>query len=149
VREVVTPVHEWLRTVYGHVTEDSSTVGSCLRTGPIQARKAPMIEVAPGCYRPNFQYRYMSEDVPYGLVATRALAQIAGVRTPMIDEVLTWAQSALGRVYLVDGELTGADAAELPLPQNHGVRTVAELVAWYAAGAPSAAPSQQRNPAPT
>jgi hypothetical protein len=65
----------------------------------------------------------------------------------MIDEVLTWAQSALGRVYLADGGLMGADVAELPLPQNHGVRTVAELVEWYTAGAQGAAPSQQRNPA--
>jgi hypothetical protein len=133
LREMVTSVHEWLRTVYGHVTADMSTVGSCFRTGPIQARKAPMLEVAPGRYRPNFQYRYLSEDVPYGLVATRALAQLAKVRTPMIDEVLTWSQSALEKVYLVGDELVGADAAELPLPQNHGIGTLSELIDWYAA----------------
>jgi hypothetical protein len=133
LRAMVNPVHEWLRTVYGHVTADMSTVGSCFRTGPIQARKAPMIEVGPGRYRPNFQYRYMSEDVPYGLVATRALAQLAEVNTPMIDEVLRWGQSALEKVYLVGNELTGADAAALPLPQNHGISTLPGLIDWYAA----------------
>jgi hypothetical protein len=147
LRAMVIPIHEWLRTVYGHVTADTSSVGACFRTGPIQARRAPMTEFAPGRYRPNFEYRYMSEDVPFGLVATRALAELAGVQTPMIDEVLTWAQSALGKVYLVDGRLNGADARDLPLPQNHGVTTLSELIDWYGDDASTGAPRRHRNPA--
>jgi hypothetical protein len=39
-----------------------------------------MLEVRPGKFVPNFGYGYLSEDVPFGLVATRALAEIAGCR---------------------------------------------------------------------
>jgi hypothetical protein len=130
LRDVVIPIHEWLRNVYGAVTADTSTVASCFRTGPIQARKAPMIEVRPGRFLPDFEYRYLSEDVPFGLVSTRALAEIAGVATPVIDEVVTWAQSAMHKSYLVGNGLTGPDAQDLPLPQNYGVSTVSDLLAW-------------------
>lgn len=125
------PIHEWLTTAYGHVTQDISTVATCFRTGPIQARRAPTIEVRPGKFRPDFQYRYLTEDVPYGLVATRALAEIAQVDTPAIDEVITWAQSVLGKVYLVNDKLQGPDAGELRIPQNCGVSTLADLISWY------------------
>jgi predicted dinucleotide-binding enzyme len=130
LREVVT-VHQWLRASYAHVTGDVSTVASCFRTGPIQARKAPMIKVGPGRFVPNFEYRYLTEDVPFGLVVTRALAEIVNVRTPAIDEVVRWAQSAMQKRYLVDGRLEGRDAIDLPVPQHHGLSTLADLIGWY------------------
>ena len=137
LQPVVLPIHEWLRTAYGQVTGDTSTVAGCFRTGPIKARRAPMIEVRPGKFVPNFQYRYLSEDVPFGLVATRALAEIAGVETPMIDEVIAWAQSVLQRAYLLGDALRGRDAEDLPIPQNYGVSTVSDLIDWYTEGDPS------------
>jgi hypothetical protein len=127
----VAPVHEWLRSSYAHVTGDLSTVASCLRTGPIQMRKAPMIEVRPGKFVPNFGYRYLTEDVPYGLVITRALADLVGVKTPTIDEVVRWAQSAMKMVYLVEGRLDGPDAIDLPIPQHHGLTALSDLIEWY------------------
>ena len=127
----VIPVHEWLRASYSHVTADQTTVATCFRTGPIQARKAPMIEVAPGRLVPNFAYRYLSEDVPFGLVITRALAEIADIETPTIDEVILWAQSKMQKVYLDDGKLNGRDVRDLPIPQNYGVSTVSRLIQWY------------------
>jgi predicted dinucleotide-binding enzyme len=131
--ESVIPVHEWLRSSYPHVTGDMSTVATCFRTGPIQARKAPMIEARPGKFVPNFGYRYLSEDVPFGLVITRALAEIANVETPMIDEVVSWAQAAMKTVYLVDGKLRGPDAMDLPIPQRHRVFELQDLIEWYGA----------------
>jgi predicted dinucleotide-binding enzyme len=127
----VLPIHEWLRTAYSHVTEDTSTVATCFRTGPIQARRAPMVEIRPGTFVPDFQYRYLSEDVPFGLVATRALAEIAAVETPTIDEVIMWAQSVLQKSYLVRDGSRGPDTKDVPIPQNYGVSTMADLIDWY------------------
>jgi hypothetical protein len=130
LQEVI-PVHEWLRSSYGHATGDTNTVATCLRTGPIRARKAPMNEVRPGRFAPNFGYRYLSEDVPYGLVITRALADIVNVRTPTIDKVVRWAQSAMQKIYLVGEELEGRDVRDLPIPQHHGVSALSDLIEWY------------------
>jgi opine dehydrogenase len=53
---------------------------------------------------PNFDCRYLTEDVPFGLVPTRALAEIADIETPAIDEVIAWAQSVMhGTYWLVTG----------------------------------------------
>jgi predicted dinucleotide-binding enzyme len=138
---VVLPIHEWLQTAYGQVTGDTSSVAACFRTGPIQARRAPMIEIRPGTFVPDFQYRYLSEDVPFGLVVTRALAEIAAVETPMIDEVIAWAQSVLQKAYLVGDGLRGPDAKDVPIPQNYGVSTGSDLIDWYTQGDPSILPA--------
>jgi hypothetical protein len=127
----VTGVHDWLRSVYAHVTTDVTTVGSCFRTGPIQARLAPMKEVAPGKFVPDFAYRYLSEDVPFGLVVTKGLASVVGVRTPTIDAVILWSQAVAQKEYLRNGQLDGADATHLPIPQNYGFRKQASLIDWY------------------
>jgi NAD/NADP octopine/nopaline dehydrogenase, alpha-helical domain/NAD-dependent glycerol-3-phosphate dehydrogenase N-terminus len=143
----VVPVHDWLRVSYSHVTGDLTSVATCFRTGPIQARKAPVTEVAPGRFVPNFEYRYLSEDVPYGLVVTRAFAEIAGVPTPTIDDVIAWAQPKLQKVYLADGRLEGPDTKELPIPQNYGVSSLSDLIEWYADYSITGARSSQTEPA--
>ena len=135
----VVPVHEWLREAYPHATADQSSAAACFRTGPLQMRRAPMTEIAEGRFVPDFEYRYLSEDIPYGLVVTRAVAEIAGVGTPAIDEVIRWGQWRLDKEYLsADGSLTGSDVPGLPIPQNHGIATLDDLIAWY--GQRSAAP---------
>jgi NAD/NADP octopine/nopaline dehydrogenase, alpha-helical domain len=131
----VQSVHDWLRSSYADVTADLRTVAACFRTGPIQARRAPMIEVTPGQFIPNFQYRYLTEDVPYGLVVTRALGELINVKTPTIDEVISWAQHVMAKVYLIDGRLCGTDIIDLPIPQNHGILSLKDLIKWYSAEA--------------
>ena len=91
-----------------------------------------MVETTSGQLVPNFEYRYLSEDVPFGLVVTKAVAQLAQVETPAIDAVIRWAQPKLNRRYLVAGKLDGPDTRELPLPQNHGADTLEDLLRWYA-----------------
>jgi len=125
------PIHEWLCMSYPTQTADLSSVTSCLRTGPIQARKAPMAEVAPGEFVPDFQYRYISEDMPYGLAIAKSIGQMADVATPALDAVIDWSQKKLGKQYLVNGELTGEDVHELRIPQNYGLNNLSELLAFY------------------
>jgi len=128
----VLSVHDWLRVSYPTQTEDLSSTAACFRTGPLQHRRAPMIESSPGRFVPDFRYRYLGEDVPYGLAVTRAFAEIAGVQTPAVDAVVSWAQEKLGTRYLVDGEMRGEDARSLPIPQNYGIDSMEALVDWYA-----------------
>jgi NAD/NADP octopine/nopaline dehydrogenase-like protein len=125
------PIHEWLCMSYPTQTADFSSVATCFRTGPIQARKAPMIEVAPGEFVPDFEYRYVSEDVPYGLVISKSIGEIADVPTPTLDAVIEWSQDRLGKRYLVNGKLDGEDVHELRVPQNYGIKNLDELLAFY------------------
>jgi hypothetical protein len=81
---------------------------------------------------PNFNYRYLTEDVPYGLAVVRAIAELAGVQTPAIDAVLRWTADKTGKEYFRDDKLAGSDARELPIPQNHAIDSLTKLVDWYA-----------------
>lgn len=76
---------------------------------------------------PDFQSRYLSEDVPFGLIPTRGIAELAGVATPVIDRVIQWAQARLDQEYLVDGKLCGRHLMATRTPQRYGLYSLDQL----------------------
>ena len=56
-----------------------------------------------------------------GLVVTRGVAELAGVPTPHMDDVILWCQDMIGKEYLgVDGKLNGKDLNSTRAPQRYG-----------------------------
>lgn len=47
--------------------------------------------------------RYLTEDAPYSLVAMRSLAQLKGVKTPLMDSVICLAGALMGQDYMNEG----------------------------------------------
>jgi opine dehydrogenase len=45
---------------------------------------------------PSLRHRYVMEDVGYGIVPMAALGELAGVKTPVIDALITLASTAVG-----------------------------------------------------
>lgn len=122
---VVQPLQDWLLQAYGEAIADPSTLRSAFASNSAYAGlKAPVREVAPGQFIPDFSSRYLTEDVPFGLAASRAIAHLAGVETPAIDQVIAWAGNRLGRDYL------GHDAGEARIPQKYGLKTLEQLIAF-------------------
>eukprot|EP00798_Chlamydomonas_sp_ICE-L_P017605 gene17605-23938_t len=78
-------------------------------------------------WEPDFQNRYFTEDIPFGLCIYKGVADIAGVATPHMDSVLTWVQGHMGKEYVVDGKLKGKDVGETNAPQRWGITTVEGL----------------------
>jgi hypothetical protein len=81
-------------------------------------------EVSPGQFAPDFQARYLAEDVPFGLAVSRAIASQAGVETPTMDKVIAWAGTRLGKDYL------DRDASEARIPKKYGVGNLEALIAF-------------------
>jgi len=81
-------------------------------------------EVSPGQFVPDFGARYLAEDVPFGLAVSRAIAELAGVETPTMDEVIAWAGAQLGKDYL------DRDAREARIPQKYGLGSLEALIAF-------------------
>ena len=90
---------------------------------------APVLS-PPGDCRPDLASRFFREDIPYGLLPVRAVAQLAGVETPAIDELLSWAQELLGERFLLGPRLALEGLMHLPLPQSLGIRRLDDLVSW-------------------
>jgi hypothetical protein len=120
----VRPIGEWLKRSYQSSIADDSTLQSRFATNRSYAGLlAPMHNVETG-FIPDFQARYLSEDVPYNLLVTRGVAELAGVNTPGIDQVIVWAQRCLNKEYLVNGKLSGKDMPATRAPQRYGFEKI-------------------------
>eukprot|EP00581_Thalassiosira_minuscula_P008322 CAMPEP_0183703908 /NCGR_PEP_ID=MMETSP0737-20130205/1452_1 /TAXON_ID=385413 /ORGANISM="Thalassiosira miniscula, Strain CCMP1093" /LENGTH=427 /DNA_ID=CAMNT_0025930711 /DNA_START=154 /DNA_END=1437 /DNA_ORIENTATION=- len=117
-------VSEWMTRSYGDDIGDKTNIYTMLRTNKgYRGLTHPMREVevdGKTKYLPNFRYRYFTEDIPMGLVVTRGIAELAGVSTPHMDDVILWCQGVLGKEYLVDGKLEGKDVESTRAPQRYG-----------------------------
>jgi hypothetical protein len=117
-------VRELMERSYGDDIGDKTNIYTMLRTNKgYRGLTHPMREVhvdGKTKYLPNFKYRYFTEDIPMGLVVTRGIAELAGVPTPHMDDVILWCQEMLGKEYIVDGKLTGKDIHSTRAPQHYG-----------------------------
>jgi opine dehydrogenase len=52
---------------------------------------------------PSLDHRYIREDIGYGLVPMAAIGKLVGVKTPVMDALITLASTALGVDFRVEG----------------------------------------------
>lgn len=122
-------MYDWDIGCYGNDIQDKTNLMTALRTNSGYAGIThPMTQTSDSKYVPDFNHRFLTEDIPFGLVVIRGIAEIAGTPTPRIDEVLTWCQQKLGKEYLVDSKLIGKDLTETRCPQRYGITTLAEML---------------------
>lgn len=129
----VLPINECLKWTYKDHMAKWGSAKECFTTNaPYKGLGSPLIEVAKGYWVPDFKNRYFSEDIPYGLLVNRGLAELLGVPTPAMDTVIEWVQNEVGRKWLVDGRV---NVEELPQasPQAYGL-TLADLKDLYQVG---------------
>ena len=125
----VIPMYEWDISCYGNDISDKTNLMTALRTNSgYEGITHPMIQIEGGNYIPDFNHRFLAEDVPFGLIVIRGIAEIAGAPTPCIDKVLLWCQQKMGKEYLVGSNLMGKDLATTRCPQRYGFRTISEVL---------------------
>lgn len=127
----VRPLEQWLLSAYADTIEDAGSLKGCFVTNRSYTGLRAPVKLAPGGWVPDFQARYLAEDLPYALVVTRGIADLAGIATPQIDDVIGWGQERLGKSYLVGGKLQGADVAASHAPQRFGYDDLQVLMRAY------------------
>ena len=114
---------------YPEDISDKTNLYTAIQTNAAyQGLKHPVKKSDDGKYLPDFTYRYMTEDIPYGLVVIRGIAEIVGVETPNIDKVLLWSQEKMGKEYLVNSKIQGKDVEKSRAPQRYGFTTLESMV---------------------
>lgn len=127
----VLPVKKWLLDSYADKIENDSTLSSAFKTNRAYCGlKAPVRKLENNAYIPDFQSRYLTEDVPTGLVVTAGLARLVNVKTPVIDQVVSEVSRWMGKDYLSEGTLGGENIEETRVPQNFGIHNYFELRAF-------------------
>lgn len=110
------------------IEDDSSLLKAMQTNSACRMLRHPTCALEEG-YEPNFEYSYLTEDVPMHLVAIRGLAALVGVRTPSSDKVLLWSQEKLGKEFLVGSDLSGKDLESARAPQSFGFTKLDDLLA--------------------
>lgn len=124
----VHPLGEWVRRSYAKDIMDPSSLRNCFVTNRSYAGlKAPMQPTDDGLV-PDLHARYLSEDIPFGLVVTRGIAELISVNTPTMDKVIHWAQKCLGKKFLKAGKLQGQDIANSRAPQRYGYQQLSHFI---------------------
>ncbi|KAK3090689.1 hypothetical protein FSP39_013758 [Pinctada imbricata] len=124
----VVPLIDWYKNHYSDQLVDDSSLMRALQTNKAyDGLVHPMKETSDGKFVPDFAYRYLSEDVPFGMAVQKGIAELAGVKTPVMDEVLTWAQEKIGKEYIIGSKLTGKNVPETLVPQNYDIANIGDL----------------------
>lgn len=121
-------LREWLLSCYEGEIGDTSTLQKMFITNKAyDGLRSPMKEVEPGVFEADFSSRYIIEDVPCGLLITKSVAQIAGVSTPAIDEVLQGLDNWTGYNYLGKLASVKSISATSRLPEVYGITTLQSM----------------------
>eukprot|EP01064_Diplonema_japonicum_P033688 TRINITY_DN6718_c0_g1_i1.p1 TRINITY_DN6718_c0_g1~~TRINITY_DN6718_c0_g1_i1.p1 ORF type:complete len:415 (+),score=98.80 TRINITY_DN6718_c0_g1_i1:65-1309(+) len=130
IKDSVLPVNQYLKWAYGSSITDHSSAGACYRTNKqFHGVASPLLEVAPGYWVPNFKSRYFTEDIPFGLLTNKGIAELIGVPTPSMDCVIEWAQHEMGKKWIVDHKIN-PDETPQQTPQALGM-TFQSFIAMY------------------
>ncbi|MDH6306215.1 opine dehydrogenase [Parabacteroides sp. PF5-5] len=88
--------------------------------------KMAMINQA-GKYYVDYSNRYFTEDIPFGLLIIKSIAEAMSMDTPYIDTLLQWMQGRMQKEYLVGSELKGQDLPCSGIIQNFGIDNIRKL----------------------
>jgi hypothetical protein len=125
----VETVKKWLLRSYSQSIGDSSSLASAFRTNrSYDGLMLPVTKKSAG-YVPDYKSRYLTEDIPFGLLFSKSVAEMVGIRTPRIDKVIRVAGSWIGKRYLGDdGSVSEPDSKEARIPWNYGIDSAEALV---------------------
>ncbi len=122
-------IKNWMLRSYSEDIGDTSSFHRMINTNKgYQGLVHPMIKTDEGKYIPNFGYRYMTEDIPVGLVVTRGIAELCGVQTPSMDKVIKFGEKVMNKKFLEGGKVAGPDIAMTRSPQAFGIKTIEEFI---------------------
>lgn len=110
---------DWFDRVYG--VREATLVETCQRLtynsdGPYQATGTPK----------SLDHKFITEDVPTGLIPMSALGAAAGVRTPAIDAVIEIVRTMTGKDFAAEGRtlerlgLNGVEALQIRRVMDEG-----------------------------
>ena len=117
---------------------DRSSLRQIFRTNRGYAGCAtPLVRLPEGRCKPLVNCRLFWEDIPYGLVVLKSLAEMLALPTPSIDFYITWHQEFMGKEFVHGAtahdvgacRLNPALFAETGAPQRYNMHCIEDVVA--------------------
>jgi hypothetical protein len=134
--EDVPHLKEYLECAYaGQIHDTSCLLGVLAKNDGFKGFRCPMKQVEGG-WVPDFKNRYFTEDIPCTVAIYKGIADMVGVATPSIDHVMMFFQGFMGKEFVKNGSLCGADLKETMAPQVFGISSLRDF--GVSAAGPSA-----------
>jgi len=126
--EQVPDMFTYIKAIYGPQVKDPSTFTNAIRScDGYKGFRCPMKPVSGG-FVPDFANRYFTEDIPEGVAMYKGIADLVGVQTPVMDEIVCFFQKFMGKEYIKNGKLAGANVMETKSPQAFGITSLEQLL---------------------
>ena len=95
--------------------------------------KTPVRHLEDGTYQIDEFCRFFTDDIPYGLLITKWIAEQLGEKTPFIDEIINWCQDLRSERFLtadnkVDLAACLAGDHTTGIPPSYGVTSVEDIL---------------------
>ncbi|KAL4510772.1 hypothetical protein ABPG72_004926 [Tetrahymena utriculariae] len=134
----VLPLRQRIIKQYGKQVSDHTNMYTTFRTNQgYKTVRIPVKEVQGGVI-PNIDGRIFWEDVPYGLMILRQIADFVGVHTPNINRMIRWHQQFMNKQYILpNDELNQSLLAETGVPSRYGISNLDQLIGRHIASHPT------------
>ena len=113
---------------YGDNIKDTTNLLTMIKSNKAYAGILTPMKKIDNTYIPDFESRYLTEDIPFGLVILKAIALILDIKTPYFDKILLWGQNIINKEYLVDNKLIGKNINEIIIPQHFNIKNKNDLI---------------------
>ena len=88
--------------------------------------KTPTLKLDDGSFALDTTCRFFTDDIPYGVLVAKWVAEKLHVETPFIDEILDWAGSISVEQYLVNGKVNLKLSSGIP--PSYGIDDVKKIL---------------------
>jgi NAD/NADP octopine/nopaline dehydrogenase, alpha-helical domain len=130
--DAVQPLKDRIISQYGEQVKDRSNTWSVFTSNTgYRVMTVPMVQDGNNDFVLNTKARTFVEDIPFGLVVLKDLAELVQVEVPFITECIVWHQQMMGKDYVVDGKLNRALIHETGAPSKYGFDSIDKLIAHY------------------
>ena len=116
-----------------HSSGQASILSSFKDSAQLASIKTPVVEQEDGTCKLNMDCRFFTDDIPYGLLIAKWIAEALDVETPFIDEVIQWAQKLRGEEFLTADNKINKDFClegkyTSGIPESYGFSSVEDIL---------------------
>lgn len=112
-----------------HTSENTDIKASLKESKQLGLIKTPTFEGDDGKRLLDINCRFFTDDIPYGVLIAKWIAEELNVETPFIDELITWVQTVRGESFLteegkINKEFCLKDKFTSGIPPSYGINSV-------------------------
>ncbi len=131
VLDDIPSLKDWFVGCYSDFIQDKSTTQTCMTSHSIYSGIQEDFAKGLSEDQEQLKSRYLTEQIPYGLVSLKGLAELVNVPTPVMDSVIETCQKFLNTQFIKNGVLIKNTLKGTGAPQRFDLDVLSKLSRAY------------------